>query len=43
MTACGAGILRYFGGGRAVPIKDITTVAGAIGGFGYCVGLLISK
>ena len=27
MTACGTGILGYFGGGRVMPIKDITTVA----------------
>ena len=43
MTACGTGILDCFGGHRVMPIKDITTVVGAAGGLGYCVGVLISK
>ena len=43
MTACGTGILGYFGSGRVMSIKDITTVAGAIVGLGYCVGVLISN
>ena len=41
MTACGTGILGYFGGGMS--IKNITTVVGAIGGLGYCVRVVISK
>ena len=43
ITACGTCILGYFGGGRVMPIRDITTAAGTIGGLGYCVGVLISK
>ena len=43
MTACGTGILGYFGSGRVMSIKDITTAAGAIVGLGYCVGVLISN
>ena len=40
MTACGAGIVGYFGGGMT--INDITTV-GTIGILGNCVGLFMSK
>ena len=43
MTACGTSILGYFGGGHVMPIKDITTVVRATGGFCYCVGVLVSK
>ena len=43
MTTCGTGILGYFGGRRVRPIKDIMTVAGAIGCLGCCVGVVVSK
>ena len=43
MTTCGTGILGYLSGGRVMSIKDITTVAWAIGGLGYCVRVAISK
>ena len=46
MTACGTSIPGYFGGRRVMSVKNITnitTVARAIGGFGYCAGALTSN
>ena len=43
ITACGTDNLGYFGGGRVMPVKNITTVARATDGLGYCVGVFISK